>query len=281
MSEPESYSFRRYLDAKQTVDERARDTRVETAFRSALADYSRLRICEIGAGTGTTAQAVHEWTDVPVEYHAVDVDRSLLDVATARAADTDERFEISAHVDDALDHLAAASEPYDVVIAQAFLDITDVRSAMAVVSESLAPGGIGYFPITFDGVTRFLPSVDAAFDDRIERRFHDHMDTTQKDAGTTGDSNAGRHLLTAIPATDGTVRAAGGSDWVVTPAGGYEGDEAYFLHHVVDIVTGALADDETIDAGRLTAWADQRHQQITAEELTYLTHQLDVLARWD
>ncbi|ERG88507.1 MAG: spermidine synthase, partial [halophilic archaeon J07HX5] len=173
MTEPESYSFRRYLDAKQTVDERARDTRVEETFRSALADHSRLRICEIGAGTGTTAQAVHEWTDVPVEYHAVDVDQSLLDVATARATDTDDRFDITVHAADALDHLAAASEPYDVVIGQAFLDITNVRSAMEAVSASLAAGGVGYFPITFDGVTRFLPSIDTGFDDRIERRFHE------------------------------------------------------------------------------------------------------------
>ena len=280
MSQPESYSFRRYLDAKRTVDSRARDRRVTEQFRSTLDAASHLRICEIGAGTGTTAAAVREWTDCPVEYHAVDTDESLLEAAADRIERSD-RFEIRFHVADALEYLRGSEQSYDVVIGQAFLDLTDVPAAIETIAGSLEADGIGYFPITFDGVTALLPRIDPALDREIERRFHDHMDTTEKASGATGDSTAGRRLLTAVPASGGELLAAGGSDWVVAPDdGGYEGDEAYFLHHIVHTIESALTGADDLDREQLRAWSTRRHEQIESGTLTYLTHQLDVLAGW-
>ncbi|RZV11884.1 methyltransferase family protein [Natrinema hispanicum] len=303
MTEPDHYSFRRYLDAKRTVDRRARNRRVADAFRRGLEGVDEpVDLCEVGAGTGAMVETILEWTaDTEVRYTAIDADPTLVEAATEGVADRvadrghdpdrsdgvlrigrDETpFEVEFRAEDALAHLAAHKETYDVVVAQAFLDLTDVRAALETVADGLRPGGVAYFPITFDGVTSLLPPVDAELESHIERRFHRRMDTTEKVGGETGDSTAGRHLLTAVPATGGRVIAAGGSDWVVRPTdGGYEGDEAYFLHHIVDTIESALAADGTIDAGQLRAWAAARHEQIEAGELVYLAHQLDVLTRW-
>ncbi|WP_254521573.1 class I SAM-dependent methyltransferase [Natrinema caseinilyticum] len=309
MTEPDRYSFRRYLDAKRSVDWRARNPRVADAFRRALERADEpVELCEIGAGTGAMVDAVLEWTgNTEVRYTAIDADSALVEAATDSIADrvTDRgngsvgsagaagsdgsvrvdrdgaAFEVEFRTGDALAHLSDAEESYDAVVAQAFLDLTDVQSALEAVATGLRPGGIAYFPITFDGVTAFLPPVDPGLDDRVERRFHRRMDTTEKVGGETGDSEAGRHLLTAIPATGGRVVAAGGSDWVVRPSdGGYEADEAYFLHHIVDTVDSALEADGALDDERRRAWATTRHEQIAAADLVYLAHQLDVLGRW-
>lgn len=301
MTEPDHYSFRRYLDAKRTVDQRARDRRVADAFRRALEGVDEpVNLCEVGAGTGAMVETILEWTaDTEVRYTAIDADPTLVEAATERIAgrvvdqnpdrsdgqlrvDRDgAAFEVEFRAEDALAHLADHEGTYDVVVAQAFLDLTNVRSALETVADGLRPDGVAYFPITFDGVTSLLPPVDAELENRIERRFHRRMDTTEKVGGETGDSTAGRHLLTAVPATGGRVVAAGGSDWVVRPSdGGYEADEAYFLHHIVDTIESALAADETINAERLDEWAAARHEQIEAGELVYLAHQLDVLTRW-
>lgn len=309
MTEPDRYSFRRYLDSKRTVDRRARNRRVADAFRRTIDGFDEpVELCEVGAGTGAMVETVLEWTaGTEVRYTAIDADRTLIEAATDGVVDratergyspdrSDETgrpggtvridrdgaaFEVEFRAEDAIAHLADRDGTYDAVVAQAFLDLTDVQAALEGITAGLRSGGVAYFPITFDGVTALLPPVDPELEDRIERRFHRRMDATEKVGGETGDSNAGRHLLTAVPATGGRVVAAGGSDWVVRPTdGGYEADEAYFLHHIVDTVESALAADRTIDAGRLRVWAESRHEQVAAAELVYLAHQLDVLARW-
>jgi len=296
-------SFRRYLEAKRTVDRRSRNRRVRDRFRETLDSSERpVEVCELGTGTGTMVERLGEWAGGrDVRYAAVDADPALLEAAVdgvaewarengdlrQRSGDSllverdGARLEVEFAVEEGLAYLADRPDSFDVVVGQAFLDLTDVEAAMERVSTALRPGGVGYFPITFDGVTALLPAVDPEFDDRLERRFHRHMDATEKPGGTAGDSRAGRHLLVAVPETGGEVLAAGGSDWVVTPTGGeYEADEAFFLHHLVDTVDGALADDDAVDGDELSSWTRTRHDQIDSGELAYVAHQLDVLARW-
>lgn len=295
--------FRRYLEAKRTVDRRSRNRRVRDRFRTALDAFEQpIEVCELGTGTGTMVELIGEWTGGhEVRYAAVDADPDLVAAAVdgvaewgrengalrRRSADSlvverdGGRLEVEFAVGEGLAYLADRPDSFDVVVGQAFLDLTDVEAATERVSTALRPGGVGYFPITFDGVTALLPAVDPELDDHLERRFHRHMDATEKASGTTGDSRAGRHLLVAVPETGGEVLAAGGSDWVVTPTGGeYEADEAVFLHHLVDTVEGALADDDAVDDDELSSWTRTRHDQIDAGELAYVAHQLDVLARW-
>ncbi len=200
---------------------------------------------------------------------------------------------------------AAPVAGYDLLVGAAFLDLVDWPTAETL-AGAVRPGGHCYFPITFDGRTTFAPAPDPAFERRLERAFHAHLD-----AGT-GTSRAGGRALDRLPDAGVEVLAAAGSDWTVRPLGlgagegvdadagtgraHYPADEAYFLHHVLDLVYGALSpdggtaaagagdsegadSDAALDPDRLAAWVRTRHEQVAAGELTYLTHQLDVLGR--
>jgi hypothetical protein len=58
---------------------------------------------------------------------------------------------------------------------------------------------------------------------------------------------------------------------------GYPGDEAYFLHFIIDTIGRALHEHPELDSGRFQAWIAKRHRQIKSAELTYIAHQLDFI----
>jgi len=60
---------------------------------------------------------------------------------------------------------------------------------------------------------------------------------------------------------------------------GYPGDEAYFLHDIINTMHTALANHPELDADRFARWAQQRHAQIEDGSLVYIAHQLDLLGR--
>ena len=199
----------------------------------------------------------------------------------------------------------------------ALLDVLDLDGLDAML-DALASGGTYYFPITFDGGTRFRPSHPA--DRVIERRYHAHMD-----AKPGGSSRAGGDALARLREVEGaSLLGVAGSDWVVRPADvaerrsaseqRYPGDEAFFLRHILGTVEEAVGEviDGTVGeppegggehtegggihpedggvnpaeaaadpAAELDAWLVARREQVDAGELVYLTHQLDLLGRVD
>jgi len=295
-------SFQRYLRAKQTVDDRALDRRLVTDLRDQLRARAEttdgpLRVLEIGAGIGTMLTRAIEWDILPtgpVHYTAVDLQsenvRALRTHLSAWADDrdvtlsdgdrlvldsSDRHIEVEPVVADAAAYTDRTETAYDLLIGVALLDILD-RAELGALLGALAPGGRYYFPITFDGATRFRPSHPA--DAVIEARYHDHMD--QKPGGA---SRAGGDVLARLQAVDGgTVLGVAGSDWVVRPVDGrYPGDEAYFLRHILDSIERAVGEMTDGDCGELQAWLACRRSQVAAGELLYLTHQLDFLGRVD
>ena len=177
---------------------------------------------------------------------------------------------------------------WDLLIAHAFLDLVDIPAILPALLALLRPGGLFYFTITFDGVTSFQPELDRNLDALVEARYHETMDRRLIDGRPAGDSRSGRHLFGHLQAAQATVLAAGASDWVVFPQHGrYAGDEAYFLHFIVNTLSTALAEPPVtaqsgypvLDADRLASWVAARHRQIDCGELVYIAHQLDVAGR--
>jgi hypothetical protein len=169
---------------------------------------------------------------------------------------------------------------WDLLIAQAFLDLLDVPTTLPALLSLLRPGGLLYCPITFDGGTVFQPEIDSQLDVAIEACYHQTMDRRMVAGKPSGDSCTGRHLFTHLRAAGAEVLAAGSSDWVVFAGShGYPADEAYFLHFILHTMHTALAGHPHLDAGRFTAWMAQRHAQVEQGTLVYIAHQLDVLGR--
>lgn len=297
--------FQQYLDAKRSVDDRSLDRRLWRQLRMTLSttadDEGPFRVLEVGAGTGTMIERAVEWDLFPgdrdVVYTAVDVDAENTGAIPDRLADwaADRPVETTVRADgvdlvwpertvavrpvttDAAPFVTDADRSWDLLVGMAVLDVIGLETLPTLLS-GLAPGGHWYFPITFDGGTRFTPDHPA--DDAVERAYHGHMDAKQG-----GDSRAGHHALARLRETDGaTVSGVAGSDWVVYPeTGGYPDDEGYFLRHVLGTVEEALGEVDRgadLDDDTLDDWLRTRRQQVASGELVYVTHQLDLLGQW-
>jgi len=304
VTEPDAYSYPRYLDAKRTVDARALNRRIWAQFVERLTTRSSpIAILEVGGGVGATVQRIVEALEDEasprrLRYTFVDVEPQNVAAARDRLGEwaerrgyavsggtqqtwTDGPVEVSVQfvTDDLFD---VASTPdrgsFDAVVAQAVLDLLDVPAALRALRPLSRTGGLWYLPIHFDGVTAFEPRVDAALDARIERLYHESMTGTPTD--DTAGVHCGRRLLTQLPDAGLPLLDAGSSDWIVLPRDGeYPGDEAYFLHHVLHFVEAELSGHPDLDAAAFADWLRTRRRQIDAGELVYVAHQLDVLAQ--
>ncbi|WP_281193403.1 hypothetical protein [Halorubrum sp. F4] len=320
MTRPSTYEHSRYLEAKRTVDDRALHRPTLDRLREALADRSSpLRVVEVGCGTGTMLRRLLAWEVLPddVVYRGYDLREEVIgraveelevwaedagyaledgdpDATRTVRLDDPEGGTVTATfaAADAVELARRSDAEYDLLVGCAFLDLVDLDRVLGPLL-GLVPDGFAYFPITFDGETFLAPSLrgDGSVGDRTERAVLDVYHATMDAPDRPGGSRTGRELFAALPDADAEVVAAGGSDWLVTPP--YPGDEAYFLHHLVDGIEGAVggaladgspavADGDTVDRlspGMVGEWADARHRVITNGQLTFGAHNLDVLAR--
>ena len=259
-----------YLEAKRTVDDRALDRRVLERLRRELEGVDTPAIVDVGAGIGTGIERLLDWNVVKAPaYTAVEQDTALVDIARSRLDEMeglDERARIdlvaSTLADFASDNWNLAR--FDLVIAHAFLDIVNLAPALKSLVALARPGGLLYFPITFDGETVFEPAHDD--DETILSRYHASMDEV-------GDSKTGRRLFHTLSSEPVEILEIGSSDWIVRPeSGGYPNDEAFFLECVVAMVERTVGD-------AAEGWASTRREQIQQRRLLYIAHQLDCLAR--
>lgn len=306
MTEPTTYSYPRYLEAKKTVDARALNRQVWSEFieRLAESDSSPVRVLELGGGVGATVERIVEALE-PRSVEALDVtfvDIEPANVEAARAvlrAWAQERgytvsgrqpqvwtggpVEVSIQFVTAdLFDVAAGHDgpPFDALVAQAVFDLLSIPDALRALDPLVGPGGLWYLPIHFDGVTAFEPPVDADLDARVERLYHESMGGAPEPDPRRSGAHCGRRLLTHLRDADATLLEAGAADWVVFPRdGGYPGDEAYFLHHILHFIETELTGHPELDPAAFEDWIATRRRQIEGGELVYIAHQLDVLAR--
>ena len=298
-------SFTRYLSAKKTVDDRALNKTVLQSLMAALSvlpDHEPLRILEIGAGIGTMVERALDWGIIRrAEYTALDAEPENISEAMTRLPiwakksgflvenDSPERILLKKdHADvsvcleraDVFDFMARDTDrcKWDLLIANAFLDLVDVPATLPDLLAVLKPGGLFYFTVTFDGGTILQPELDPLLDAQVEALYHETMDRRIIRGKASGDSRTGRHFFHHARAAGANILAAGSSDWVVF-AGfeGYPADEAFFLHFIVDTMAGALKGHQDLDQKRFALWIAQRHVQVDQGTLVYIAHQMDFL----
>src|SRR5215813_7496012 len=241
-SMPSDYA--RYLAAKTTVDDRALNRHVLAELRR-LMPAGAPRVLEVGAGLGTMVARLMDWGAVGGgEYMLLDCSRRwLCDWAAARGLRSDllpdglrvgdlrvrlVHAELGGYLQAA--HGAAA----DVLIANAVLDLVDVPAVLPGLLRLLVPGGAYWFTINYDGESIFEPGHP--HDDLIMQAYHRDMDERFRYGRRAGESRTGRRLFHFLRAAGAPALAAGSSDWVVGagPDGNYPGDEAYFLHSILN-----------------------------------------------
>lgn len=294
---PDAFSKVRYLRAKESADDRALHRPTLDRVREAATTGDSLHVFEAGPGAGATLRRLLRW-DLPadVTYRGVDADGAMVDAVRdrlsdiareagydlvrgdpARLTDGERTVEVTVETGDALDRAAGADA--DLLVAAAFLDLFDADAALSALLDGVAPGGLAYLPITFDGETAFVPTGPE--EDRVLDAYHATMDAPSRPGGR----RSGRALLAAVRESAATLVAAGGSDWLVAPP--YPGDEAYLCHHLVRLVERAVTRVESdgepaaarVPESVAREWARDRHAAVARDDLTLLTHQIDALVR--
>jgi SAM-dependent methyltransferase len=307
MPVPSNYTFTRYLAAKKSVDDRALNRTVWESLAHAVALYpakDRLRVLEIGAGIGTMIERVLDWGLLSrATYLALDAEPSNIAEASSRlplwaenngytvesgapnnirVRGKDQDMLVKLETADLFDFLNGESvnSKWDLLIANAFLDLVDVPATLPALLSLLKPGGLFYFTITFDGATIVQPEIDSALDAQIEEAYHQTMDQRIIGGKPSGDSRTGRHFFEQVRSAGATLLEAGASDWVVFAGpDGYRGDEAYFLHFIIHTIGSALKGNPALNQERLGWWVQERHSQIDQGRLVYIAHQMDFLGR--
>jgi len=276
-------SFIRYLAAKRSVDDRALNRRVWDAMigaaRTQSAGGQGPRVLELGGGIGTMIDRVAEEGRLqPASWTMIDEQPALIAAARKRLARNPPfPLELLATGLDA--YMAGPFQPFDLVMASAFLDLLDPPRVLPRMTGLCRPGGHFLFSITFDGLTVFEPEIDRDLDATIVELYHRTMDERISGGKRSGDSRCGRHLLTLLPRCGCRIVAAGSSDWIVHPAGGvYPADERFFLGCILDFFEESLSARPEMDRATLREWLKARREQVARAELVFMAHQMDVLA---
>jgi len=270
----------RYLAAKRSVDDRSLSRRVREGLRAELPPAPA--VFEAGCGTGVTVPRLLKWGLTAGQFRGVDTAGETIDHARSvrppelrhmgyDVTETDSGFRVeglsvSFETGDALVRVEETA-PHDLVIAQQFLDLVDIERAVEAFTDSLRPGGLAYFPLTFDGVSLFDPPHPA--DEDVLETYHDSMDER------AGSSRAGRDLLDALGSLPGEVLAVDAADAIVRPKNGrYPADEGFFLESILSF----FADEITAaDVPGRDDWLRARRGQLRDGELLYVAHRYDVL----
>jgi SAM-dependent methyltransferase len=281
--------FVSYLTSKRSVDDRALNRYVLEQVRThvPVGDATqRLRVLDVGAGNGTFLARLLEWDLLRVgDYVGVDADADAIADGRKRLSEgvllAGGGRDVSARlIEGDVFAIDLPEAGFDLLIANALLDLVDVPTVLPRFWRWLRPGGFFWFTLNFDGETIFLPEVDPGLEAIIRARYHRSMDERVRDGRPAGDSHCGRNLFDHVKTAGGEILAAGASDWVVHAIGGrYPADEAVFLHHIVDTIDAELRGDPALDATAFAAWVATRHRQIDAAELIYVAKQLDLFGR--
>lgn len=159
---------------------------------------------------------------------------------------------------------------FDLLIANAFLDLVDVPRLLPNLFAQMKPAGLYWFTINFDGETIFEPAHP--HDEQFMRVYHRSMDDRRPGASRTG-----RQLFGWLNGAGAGVLAAGSSDWVVhaDAQGRYPASEGRFVEHILDTVEQELRKHAEIDPAQLAEWVSLRREQLARGKLVYLAHQLD------
>jgi SAM-dependent methyltransferase len=298
------FAYDRYLLAKRTVDDRALNAGLlERLRRELLAFEERVpRVLEIGAGMGTMPARLVEWGVLKrAHYTLLDRNKALLAASRAWLSEWGQaaNFVVRQTADGLHLHLenergeseltlnfmeadvaelAESTPRYDLLIANAVLDVVDVPAVLPALLSLVSDQGLYWFCSNFDGQTSFSPEHPA--DAALLAVYHRSMDERALKGRGAGHSQTGRRLFGHLTTAGASILCAGASDWVVFGSEGrYTADEAHFLRCIVQTVHDEVVQHADVDNALLSEWTALRLAQIERGELVYIAHQLDFLGQ--
>ena len=200
-----------WLSLRFAADERAKAQRLHAMIRNWFDDRDRVRILDLGCGTGATVANFAAWQGPAQEFVLVDNDPALLAEAAARPLAAHQTVETLEW--DLRKGIAELMDPVpDLVVAQAFFDLTSPRWMRAAVAEIAGAGAALYAPLIYDGRMTWEPPHP--LDDGITTAFHVDMER-DKGLGPAAGAEAAAVLGDMLAKVDYSVWQLP-SDWELT-----------------------------------------------------------------
>ena len=304
-SKDAQFQYANYLASKESIDERSLNPHVWSIFLKTFTAFpsGEVKILEIGGGIGATLKRlVRANPSRDISYTLLDLESGNLAYFESHVTQWMLGLDYKQHPDggfkwingdgrqinvtvvqaDILEYVEEERNEagWDILVAQAFLDLFDLESLLPKLLLMIRRGGVFYFPINFDGITSFLPGIEPSVDSLVENIYHNSMDAKAKMPARRGRSQSGRYLLSLLTHLDADIISAGSSDWIVHARNGrYSGQDRYFLEQILHFVEGELHKSNDIDSKVALDWLAQRRRQLELGKLIYLAHQIDIVGR--
>lgn len=274
MATHQTPSFEAYLRAKADLDTRSLHATTWQCFVDRLRSLASPRILEVGAGTGTMIQRLFCAGALGrCAYWALEPQADLLHHAgllvQALVRDFPQTASEVVFYPLAQDWQSytqqSPPQPFDAVIAHAFVDLLDAPAFLDSLASVLRPGGLVYLSLIFDGLTQWFPTLPA--DDVFMGRYHADMSGPVFNGQRSG-PNAGRLLWNRALETGFRILSIGPSDWVITaPASSSERTVQLWLLDTMARVLGREASE----------WIDIRRRQAQDGQLSLRVSHVDLL----
>ena len=161
-----------WLALREPIDHAARNKNIIAEVKELLANKKTARLTDIASGTGSTIRALTPTLQNALEWHLVDHDTALLEIAKKEAANANVT---TSHTDLSKSFEAVFSKPTDLITTSAFLDLVSedwIKRFVAAVAEHKLPV---YAALSYDGRAVILPPLES--DEIILSAFNAHQKT--------------------------------------------------------------------------------------------------------
>jgi len=199
-----------WLALREPVDHAARNCAVIDAIREIFADKKTIRLTDIGSGTGSTIRALQPVLKNKIEWHLVDYDQGLLDIAS-KEAHTGKVTTAFADLSLSLDAVFARGT--DFVTTSAFLDLVSEEWLRGFVKAIAAKRLPFYAALSYDGRAGCLPIHES--DEIVLTAFNAHQ-KTDKGFGPALGPDAASVAMRCFDEAGYTI-TSGLSDWQAGP----------------------------------------------------------------
>jgi SAM-dependent methyltransferase len=300
--------FQAFLEAKAPIDSESLDAGLFEHFRRSLEADRAPRLLDLGMGTGATLRRVLAFSPAgDLELAGLDNDAGCLERARRCIAELlraqgcrlreearEEGWRLEA--DSAVRRvsvrlvrgdLLAPGIPqllgearFGYLTAHAFLDLLPLARALRVMHSLLAPAGLLYSTLNYDGSTALLPEDrEPDFERALLQAYDRSMELRRVDGEPTGGAFSGRRLRAELERGGFRLIGSGRSDWNVRPARGrHAPGPAVFLEALLGMIAGEGRRAAGIEGPKLEAWWRRRSADLRAGRLGLVARNLDLLA---
>lgn len=274
-----------WLALREPVDHASRAPELAAKVRAHFAGHARVRVVDLGCGTGSNLRATSALLGAEQHWTLVDYDPALLAAARQRLtewadaarADTDALVLVKAgktltvrfvEADLNRDLAAVLSGAPDLVTASALFDLISERWIAEFARAVREAGAAFYTVLTYDGRDAFAPAhpLDAA----ITAAFARHQ-KSDKGFGVAAGPDGADVLARQFRAAGFTV-AEGDSPWRIGP------DNAALARDLLAGIANAVGETGVIPDADLAAWLAFRLAQVEGAGALLLTGHRDTFA---